>query len=227
MKVANIFLSIDGEVNSFGQGGFTTFIRFAGCNFLLNNKDFMPCFYCDTKWAQDEAFTIEMSIDTIIQKVKDFDCPKVTITGGEPLLQKDIAELIDKLKDNGFDISIETNGTILFPDNYDKVDCWVMDCKLQCLPLKYNMEILRFSDFIKIVVWDNESYETAKRIIEKYSYLGYPQWALSAVVSNKLSHAELIKWMKEDKLFSVRVNIQIHKLIYPIENTSKFPKKEY
>lgn len=220
MKVANIFLSIDGEVNSFGQGAFTTFIRFSGCN--------LQCFYCDTKWAQDENNSKEMSVKEIVDMVKEIDCSKVTITGGEPLLQKDIVLLIDELDNEGFDISVETNGTVLFPDNFDKVDCWVMDCKLQSLPLKYNMEILRFSDFIKIPVWHKESYEIAKKIIQKYNYLGYPQWAISAVLSDHLTHVDLIEWMKKDKLFNVQVNVQIHKFIYPFEeNTNKFNNIEH
>jgi 7-carboxy-7-deazaguanine synthase len=218
MQIANIFLSIDGEVNSFGQGTFTTFIRFSNCN--------LKCSYCDTKWAQTNEQAKEMSIDEILNVVKEIDCQKVTITGGEPLLQSDIVLLIDALKDNGFDISIETNGTILFPDNFKRVDCWIMDCKLHALPLKYNMEILRSFDFIKIPVWDRDSYETAKNIIKKYSCLEI-QWAISAVISDKLNHAKLIEWMKTDKLFFVKVNVQLHKFIYPLDNTNIFNGTEH
>ena len=105
IKINEIFTSIDGEVNRYGQGGLTTFIRLAGCN--------LQCSYCDTKQAQAMDTGVDMTIDEITERI---EVSKVTITGGEPLCQKDeLIELINSLCFTDIRVTVETNGSLIIP----------------------------------------------------------------------------------------------------------------
>ena len=212
MKVYSIFNSIDGEVNAFHQGAFTTFIRFSGCN--------LQCSYCDTKYAQDYGSGKEMSVYEIIEEVKKIGCEKVTLTGGEPLLQPSTPELIEVLLTSGYSVSVETNGTIAPPyfDEGRKIN-WVMDWKLPNSGMSEYMKRVNFlglwgTDFVKFVIRNRKDYEAA--VTERFRLLSvgcFAKFAFSPV-HNVLDPAELIEWMKEDKLFDVIVNLQIHKYIW-------------
>ena len=107
MKVAEIFTSIQGEGNFLGVPA--TFIRFMGCN--------LKCPFCDTKktWA-DNAVACDMSIDDIVTRVCGTAIPLIVITGGEPCIQEDLQELVDRLRMRNFYVAIETNGTQATPD---------------------------------------------------------------------------------------------------------------
>jgi 7-carboxy-7-deazaguanine synthase len=210
LRVANIFVSIDGEVNSYGQGTFSTFIRLSKCN--------LRCAWCDTAWAQDRDFGKDMSEDEIMKAVDVIGCEKITITGGEPLLQ-DIETLIDVIYNAQKDLSIETNGTMPLPKNYCKVNSWIVDRKIGCDFVYANLAKLRVDDFVKIVVWDRSSYEEAKQFHYDNLHLTMASFAFSAV-SPQLSHAQLCEWMIEDELFDVKLNCQIHKFIWPKENNT-------
>ena len=100
MKITEIFYSIQGEGQWTGQPNI--FIRTTGCN--------LRCHYCDTKYAYDNGR--EMDIDDIYLKIKKYPCKKICITGGEPLIQEEILDLINKLMNNNYKICIETNGSI-------------------------------------------------------------------------------------------------------------------
>lgn len=100
MKINEIFYSIQGEGNWTGLPNI--FIRTSGCN--------LRCSYCDTKYAYD-TFK-EIKIIKIIDEIRKYNCKKVCITGGEPLLQKDMIKLVDELIKNNYNVSIETNGSI-------------------------------------------------------------------------------------------------------------------
>ena len=102
MKVIELFLSVNGE--GLKSGELATFVRFAGCN--------LRCPYCDTKYSYENPKYIEMSIDEIISKIESFKAYNVTLTGGEPLIQKDIDILIKKLSDKGYRVELETNGSV-------------------------------------------------------------------------------------------------------------------
>lgn len=111
MKVFRIFTSIDGEVNHVAQGIPSTFIRLAGCN--------LACNYCDIPEVRDPKAGIEMTPQAIVTKVAEIGCRKITITGGEPLMHKDIGVLLYLLwRDFPYkpgkpvQITVETNGSI-------------------------------------------------------------------------------------------------------------------
>lgn len=216
-RVANIFTSIDGEVNGLGQGCFTTFIRLAGCN--------LKCFYCDTSWSQSDNCGINMSSQEIIGRIIQSGCSKVTITGGEPLLQS-INILVDDLCNQEIDISIETNGTLPLPQEcIDKVS-WVIDYKIGEYFHCENLKVLLPKDFIKIIIWDADSYRQAKDFYHKSDGLTLARFAFSPV-SSQLPHAQLCEWMIQDKLFDIVLNCQIHKFIWPKENMNGFDRIEH
>ena len=116
--VNNIFSSIQGE--SIYSGFPTTFIRFTGCN--------LKCDYCDTTYAYEEGE--ELNIEAIMEQVEKLNNNYVCLTGGEPLLQEDVQQLINELTNYGYQISIETNGTVALDQfNLEEVKV-VMDLKL-------------------------------------------------------------------------------------------------
>jgi 7-carboxy-7-deazaguanine synthase len=156
LNVHSIFTSIDGEVSAFGQGRLSTFIRLAGC--------YLSCTYCDSPTARDSKNGITMSIDSIMEKIKNRKVNKVTITGGEPLLQDNVFELTSRLYQEEIDVSIETNGSIVPFGN--SVGSFIVDYKLPSSDMEHHMimdafKSLRKCDFIKFVIKDNFDYQVA------------------------------------------------------------------
>ena len=216
MRVYSIFNSIDGEVNQWGQGRFSTFIRFSGCN--------LRCNYCDTKYAQDMDCGKEMSVEEILEEVKKIGCRKITITGGEPLLQAEMKDFLYLLFNQGYKVSIESNGS--FRPILNLPYCWVMDWKLASSGMSEYMNLENFrdlssEDFVKFVIQDRLDYDDALVVIKRLRILEcYATFAFSPA-QDKIDPADLIEWMKEDKLFDVIVNLQLHKYMW-----GKNPGKE-
>ena len=100
LKVNELFYSIQGESSHAGRP--CVFVRLTGCN--------LRCSYCDTRYAYDEGQNLE--IDEIIDRVTSYQCRLIEITGGEPLIQKETPELIHQLLERGFEVLLETNGSI-------------------------------------------------------------------------------------------------------------------
>jgi len=130
MRIHSIFKSINGEVNKYHQGSICIFIRLAGCS--------LRCKYCDTVQAQSPDSGKEMNIDEIINEVVKFkNCYRVTITGGEPLLQEaELEELVNRLSME-YDISIETNGAHQIKKVWPV--SWVVDYKCSSSGMKKKM----------------------------------------------------------------------------------------
>ena len=131
MRVNEIFDSLQGETDGFGgQGKPTTFIRLQGCNLPT------PCSYCDTA----EAFGsggMEMTIDEIIKRI---NMPKVTITGGEPLMQfDDVTELVRRLIELNIPTTIETNGSIQVPVRFPGIDYYLKGRTACLLPFCFEV----------------------------------------------------------------------------------------
>lgn len=204
MKVCEIFSSIQGE-SSYAGIPFV-FVRLSGCN--------LRCNFCDTTYAYDEGN--EMSIDEVLEKVKGFGIRFVEITGGEPLLQKDILILIKKLLDEKYTVLLETNGSRSIKE-VDTRAIIIMDIKTPKSGMfeKMDMENLKYikeNDEIKFVVIDREDYEWVKNFIYKYNLIDRCKILLSPA-HKILSPENLSKWILEDKL-PARVNLQIHKYIF-------------
>lgn len=204
LQIASIFCSIQGESTT--QGEVTSFIRLSGCN--------LDCSYCDTKWSHNEG--TEMSLSEIIDSVKKHKSHYVTVTGGEPLLQKNCIELMTLLIKNNFKTSLETNGSIDI-GGIDSDVRIVMDLKCPGSYMeKYNnlknIEILKPEDELKFVLSSEADYEWAKEIIYRLNLTDKCKILMSPIMKT-LSSRQLAELILKDKL-SVRLNLQLHKLIW-------------
>ena len=216
MNVFSIFDSIDGEVNYHGQGHITTFIRLAGCN--------LRCKYCDTVAAQETESGFDMSPSAISEEAVKRKAFKVTITGGEPLQQtEELAELVSTLSALHVFSTVETNGSLPIPS----MACtWIADYKLKGSGMQKHMNLKNFDrlnpdSFIKFVCTNRADYEEAKAVMVKIrERRRWARFALSPAMPG-LPANDLINWAVEDKLTSVIVNIQIHKLLDLTEDREK------
>jgi 7-carboxy-7-deazaguanine synthase len=205
MKVCEIFYSIQGESTYSGLP--CVFVRTAGCN--------LRCSYCDTSYAYEDG--IEMVSEEIIEKIKTYKCRLIEITGGEPLVQLDEAnKLMAILLANGYDVLLETNGSI----NLQSVDqrvVKIMDLKCPDSGMSEtiywkNINHLNDHDQIKFVLSSRKDYEWAKKIIAKY-FASRKIELLFSTAFNSIKPVEVVKWLLEDSL-NVRFQLQIHKYIW-------------
>ena len=208
MKLFSIFNSIDGEVNKWGQGHFSTFIRLAGCN--------LRCSYCDTPYALFSNCGKETTIENIISRVREIGCSKITITGGEPFTQEDTTQLICQLLRHGYSISIETNGSIV-PVSYNGVNI-IMDYKLPSSKMEEHMiweafYRLKSDDIVKFVVADELDYNRMIQVMyDLRKNMCVADFAVSPM-EKTYPAPKLIEQLKKDKIFEIIVNLQLHKLI--------------
>jgi 7-carboxy-7-deazaguanine synthase len=207
--VSEIFQSIDGEVNSFGQGQITTFIRLAGCN--------LNCVYCDTIYAKGRFADQETPVEEVVKKVVAMGSYKVTITGGEPLDQFDgLQALCFWLRKHGIYISVETNGSYRIPYWGEWIN-WIADWKLtnagksSLAMKKENFQSLKKTDFIKFVVGSDTDYREAISIA--VSIGGYKCRLAFSPVHGKLQPETLLQWLIRDRLFNASLNVQLHKYL--------------
>ncbi len=211
LKVNEIFYSIQGESSFAGYP--CVFIRLTGCN--------IRCSYCDTRYAYDEGK--EMSIDSILHQMKEYNCNRVEITGGEPLLQEKTADLSRKLLDQNYRVWIETNGTKnidVLPDGVTRI----VDVKCTGSGEKdkmywQNLSRLKYRDEVKFVLASREDYDEAKQVIQKYDLIGRAQVLLSPA-DGRLQISDLADWMLSDGL-DVRLQPQLHKIIWPEETRGR------
>jgi len=211
MRVSNIFLSIDGEVNIYHQGVFTVFVRLAGCN--------LKCSYCDTSYSRDSNSGTDMDIDKVVHKIESFGCKKVTITGGEPMMQSaSVLGLTRILWEKGYKLSIETNGTS--PLVGFNVDCWVVDYKLSNSGIEKQIDNdiyrkLHPTDFVKFVLGNKNDYKEALAIKKTLQKTGCCAVFAFSPMHKVLDPSQLVSWLKKDKVFDCVINLQLHKYIWP------------
>jgi len=221
MFVNSIFNSIDGEVNFYGQGMLTTFIRLQGCN--------LKCSYCDTSQAQDKTKApFKMTPTEIVKEVHRLQGNKVTITGGEPLEQRKelirLVEIFNRTRGYDFRVTIETNGSKSLKGISDMTS-WVVDYKLPSSGMERFMNHEAFSylgqqDVVKFVIQNKEDFNKAIQTIEEiFGDFGktdeFPVFAFSPVYK-KLTPIRLLSWLNETsipKLYKTALNIQLHKII--------------
>lgn len=204
MKICEIFTSIQGE--STRAGMVCTFIRFTGCNLM--------CTYCDTKYAYDEGR--EYSLDEILKEVAIRGVNLVEITGGEPLLQTEVLGLIRFLLDKGYEVLVETNGSVSIKD-IDQRATVIMDIKTpgsgeHGKVASGNLDLLKSSDEIKFVITDRMDYEWARDYIEEHKLINICT-VLMSPANEILGPTLLSGWILEDRL-GVRLNLQLHKYIF-------------
>lgn len=212
MKVIEIFTSIEGEGKRAGLP--CTFIRLAGCN--------LRCSYCDTKYSYDEeaakAFTL--TPEEIVRECQDFGVKLVTVTGGEPLWHDSIPTLLMQLVAAGFDVNVETNGSMnigmykrkdLFGDLFLTMDYKGPSSGMNDRMCLQNLKYLDENDVLKFVVGTPEDLAAAKNIIEtnnlKCQIYFSPIWGQITLV-------DIANFIMDNHLTNCRIQVQLHKLIW-------------
>ena len=204
LKISEIFHSLQGETTFVGLP--TIFIRLTGCP--------LRCSWCDTEYAFSGGQW--MDIDDIVKQAKTMGTPYVTVTGGEPLAQKRCVDLLDKLIEHGFNVSLETSGAISIANVNDKV-CTVMDLKApgsaeESKNMYENINYQDSKDQIKFVIKDRTDYHWTQEIIKRYNLIDKCEVLLSPV-AGEINPADLAQWILDDKLM-VRFQLQLHKILW-------------
>jgi 7-carboxy-7-deazaguanine synthase len=212
MNVIDIFMSIDGEVNQWGQGRLAMFVRLAGCN--------LKCSYCDTPESWDMSKGVFWSFDELESRWESYGAPnKITITGGEPMLQEArMFHFVDRMICKGCVVTIETNGTIEIPHlrkTMYKSLGWVVDYKLHEKGRMRDETFIGLGDnswvkFIVDDVWDLDVVDGIKdRLIAKGCGARFAVSGVSSASSPKV----LMKGLIGRRLWDVSLNVRLHKLI--------------
>jgi len=204
LRIAEIFYSLQGETSRVGLP--TVFIRLTGCP--------LRCSYCDTAYA----FTggQNMSLANILQRVAEQAPYYVTVTGGEPLAQKNCLPLLRALCDAGYEVSLETGGAL----DIGGVDARVMRVVDIKTPASgedaknrlENLELLTAHDEIKFVLCDENDYQWAKKILLQHR-LAEKCPVLFSPAQGTLNATHLAEWILHDRL-PVRLQVQLHKLLW-------------
>ena len=200
MRVCETFLSIQGE--GLDSGFPTVFVRLTGCN--------LRCSFCDTAYAFSGGR--EMGEEELLEEISGFGCQRVCITGGEPPTQ-DIYPLCRRLREEGFRIKVETNGSLPFNSGFfDLID---MDIKTpssgESKKMVFsNLKKLRESDELKFVISDRGDYDYALGVLDRFDPVCNVifQPSFGALEPKKLG-----EWIIEDRL-NVKLGIQLHKLLW-------------
>lgn len=204
LKINEIYHSIQGESTKAGLP--CVFVRLTYCN--------LRCSYCDTEYAFYEGYN--KSVEGVIEEVRKYKCNLVEVTGGEPLVQKESLDLMKKLCDEGFEVLLETGGSLPIKD-VDKRVRIILDLKCPSSKMMHknlyeNVDHLKPIDEVKFVIGTREDYEWSKEQIEKYK-LNEKFTVLFSVVFGELEPVILVNWILEDKL-NVRYQLQMHKFIW-------------
>ncbi len=207
LKVNEIFLSIQGESSFAGLP--CIFIRLSGCN--------LRCKYCDTKYAYND-FT-PMSIEEILSSIEAFQVSITEITGGEPLLQRDTPALIKALIQRGYQVLLETNGSMdisLVEEGCVRIVDVKCPSSGEAEKNRWeNMRHLRPGDELKFVMADRQDYEFAKEVLERFRLMDLKFLKIHfSPVFGALEAKDLARWILEDRLL-VRLHLQLHKIIWP------------
>lgn len=216
-NVVEKFASINGEGPLVGQ--LAIFIRFKGCN--------LNCTYCDTAWANnDYTLSNEMTKEEIYEYIKSTKINNITLTGGEPLIQDGMYELLEYLsEDENLSIEIETNGSVSIKE-FCKIQNnrpkFTMDYKLSfsgmqefmCLD---NFNFLTKNDTVKLVV-SKDDLEKAKVIIDKYDLIRKTNVYLSPVFG-EIEMVDIVEFMRSNNMNGVTLQIQLHKIIWDPNKT--------
>jgi 7-carboxy-7-deazaguanine synthase len=204
LRVSEIFYSLQGETSLVGLP--TVFIRLTGCP--------LRCVYCDTAYA----FTggKKMSLANILRQVAEYRPAYVTVTGGEPLAQKNCLPMLSALCDAGYQVSLETGGAL----DISGVDARVMRVVDIKTPASGEMEknrwenlpLLTLRDEIKFVLCDENDYDWARQVMQEHQLAGKCA-VLFSPVHDEMDATQLAEWILRDRL-PVRLQLQLHKILW-------------
>ena len=212
LQVVEKFVSINGEGRRCGQ--LATFIRFAGCN--------LNCGYCDTAWANDRKVAFDpMTAEEVYAYIKETQVTNVTLTGGEPLLQQDVGELLELLsKDPELYVEIETNGSVLLSkfSDLENPPSFTMDYKLPSSGMERMMALENFDqltekDTVKFVSGSLQDLEKARELINKYKLTEKTSIFISPIFG-KIELESIVDFMKDNQMNGVNMQVQLHKIIW-------------
>lgn len=204
LRVSEIFYSLQGETSRVGLP--TVFIRLTGCP--------LRCVYCDTAYAFTGGKS--MSLANILQQVAEYGPGYVTVTGGEPLAQKNCLPLLTALCDAGYQVSLETGGAL----DISGVDARVMRVVDIKTPASgevaknrwENLSLLTVHDEIKFVLCNEDDYQWSKQILQQHQLAGKCD-VLFSPVHGEMDATRLANWILRDRL-PVRMQLQLHKLLW-------------
>ncbi len=205
LTINEIYHSIQGE--SSWAGWPCVFVRLTACD--------LRCNYCDTEYAFHEGK--KMELDHIVDRVKTFGCKLVEITGGEPLLQKNVLPLMSMLCDAGHTVLLETSGT----HDISQVDARVhriMDLKTPGSGeveknFWVNIDYLSKRDEVKFVIGSREDYEWSREKVQRFNLDTRCNAVLFSPIWGRIDPRQIVEWILADNL-NVRFQLQMHKFIW-------------
>jgi 7-carboxy-7-deazaguanine synthase len=208
LTINEIFHSIQGESTHTGRP--CVFVRLTACD--------LRCSWCDTPYAFTEGS--KMSIDAVMSQVEQYGCDLVEITGGEPLLQRDVYPLMRQLLDSGRTVMVETGGHHSIKDVPSEV-IRIVDVKCPGSGESdrnhwENLALLSARDEVKFVLKDRTDYEYARDIVRRHDLASRTAAVLFSPVHDVLPSKELAAWILQDRL-PVRLQLQAHKFIWSPE----------
>jgi 7-carboxy-7-deazaguanine synthase len=205
LTVNEIFHSIQGESTFAGER--CVFVRLTACD--------LRCSWCDTPYAFHEG--AKMSVEDVLAEVERYGCPTVEITGGEPLLQKDVYVLMDRLLAGGKRVMVETGGHRSI-EQVPPAVIRIMDVKCpgsdEAARMDWgNLQRLTRRDQVKFVLKDRTDYEYAREIVTREGLAARVDAVLFSPVHGVLEARQLAEWILADRL-PVRLQLQTHKFIW-------------
>lgn len=205
LRITEIFHSLQGETSTTGLP--TVFVRLTGCP--------LRCGYCDTAYAFEGGH--KMGLSKIMATVADYGAKCVTVTGGEPLAQPQCIELLEKLCDQGYRVSLETSGAMPITE-VDKRVFKIVDLKTPgsgevSKNLYENIDYLLPHDEVKFVICDRQDYDWTCMKVDELGLQGRVAEVLFSPSQGQLSPRQLAEWILDDKL-NVRMQLQTHKYIW-------------
>lgn len=205
LTINEIFHSIQGESTHTGRP--CVFVRLTACD--------LRCSWCDTPYAFTEG--TKMSIDDVLSRVGQFGCDLVEITGGEPLLQRDVYPLMERLLASGKTVMVETGGHLSIKDVPAPV-IRIMDVKCPGSGESSknhweNLDLLTANDEVKFVIRDRADYDFAREVVARHDLVARTAAVLFSPVHGVLAAKDLAEWILAERL-PVRLQLQAHKYIW-------------
>lgn len=205
LTINEIFHSIQGESTHAGRP--CVFVRLTACD--------LRCSWCDTPYAFTEGR--KMSLDDVCGQVEALGCPLVEITGGEPLLQREVYPLMERLLDSGRTVMVETGGHMSIAD-VPRAVIKILDVKCPGSGESHrnhwsNLDNLAPHDEVKFVIRDRADYEYAREVVTTHGLADRVRAVLFSPVHGELEPRLLASWILEDHL-NARLQLQMHKFIW-------------
>jgi 7-carboxy-7-deazaguanine synthase len=205
LTINEIFHSIQGESTHVGEP--CVFVRLTACD--------LRCSWCDTPYAFHEGR--KMTVEDVVSQVRGYGCPLVEVTGGEPLLQREVYPLMDRLLAEGFRVMLETGGHLSTESVPEGVIAIVdVKCPASGESAKNhwpNLDRLRPHDEVKFVINDRGDYDFAKEVMARHRLAERARAVLFSPVHGVLDPRDLAAWILADTL-AVRLQLQVHKYIW-------------